>query len=358
MSDNMEQSTIKGNAERQSTKKANTNKQHQPKAGDCEELGTHVFDYGNNTQADQYNKTLEKILNYIRSNYKGGQAVVDMINNKQEPKWEETMPTPRVYNGPNPTEPAELARNATAAQRTNYNTRMQAYLTAQANMEQIKNYNNLKLKEHMAKETQHHQNCDMAFGLVLGQCTLTMTNKLEQSEEWETVKSNHNPLELLKLIKKITLKCQDSIYPMIPAFTAMHRLVNMKQGETEGMNNFKKRFQAEREMLESQFGSLLPDAYLNNLPAYTADGVTEEAKATIRKEAQEQFISYMFLQAAGATRSGEVLRSLANAFAQGNRIWMAYQPITRSYGSTRKPMRSHLPPMQFAVTSLLGPRRT
>ena len=217
MSEHMEQSTLRGGSERQSTKKMSNNKQYHPKAGDCEELGTHVFDYGHNAQADQYNKTLEKVLNYIRSNYKGGQEVVDMINSKQAPNWEARMPRPRIYNGPNPPEPAALNRNASAAQRTAHQNRMEEYLTAQANMEQNKNYNNLKLKEHMAEESQYRQNCDRAFGLVLGQCTLKMTNKLEQSEEWDQVKANHNPLDLLKLIKKIILKCEDSVYPMIPA---------------------------------------------------------------------------------------------------------------------------------------------
>ena len=46
--------------------------------------------------------------------------------------------------------------------------------------------------------------------LILGQCTQGVKNKLETEQVWDAIHASHDPIELLKLIKQVTLNYQDS----------------------------------------------------------------------------------------------------------------------------------------------------
>ena len=55
--------------------------------GDCAELKHNVFDLNGSGAIDKFNKSLEALLNYITSNQTGGQDVVNMLDNDEEPDW-------------------------------------------------------------------------------------------------------------------------------------------------------------------------------------------------------------------------------------------------------------------------------
>jgi hypothetical protein len=50
------------------------------------------------------------------------------------------------------------------------------------------------------------------YSLVLGQCTTVLLDKMKQDADWQVVNDSFDPLKLLKLIEKYTLKQSDNQY--------------------------------------------------------------------------------------------------------------------------------------------------
>jgi hypothetical protein len=52
-----------------------------------------------------------------------------------------------------------------------------------------------------------------AFSLILGQCTQLHQDRMKQDTNWNTASTSYNPLELYRLIKKMTLAQTEDQYP-------------------------------------------------------------------------------------------------------------------------------------------------
>lgn len=213
--------------------------------GDCAELKHNVFDLNGSGAIDKFNKSLEALLNYITSNQTGGQDVVNMLDNDEEPDWMDDAPEPKVLEDDEPEPPVELQAGANQYQQMSYQTEVKAYKKQmkiyQAKAKQVEDWNTINLKEHLIRIKTFEDNCNKAYGLIWGQCTQPLKNKCEQSEKWTDIKADKShlkPLNLLKLIKTIVVNSQDTVYPMVTILDSVIRLIETVQGETEGINNY------------------------------------------------------------------------------------------------------------------------
>ena len=252
--------------------------------GQCEELGEHVYTVGDAKQADRYTKTTEAICNHILRTFDQGEQVTQSLQ-KFDPYNME------LFKPEEPDDPANM-------------TELEKLIQHQ------------EVKDYCARKWKFNDNMTKAYALILGQCTLSVKNKLETRQDWEAIKGVHDPIRLLTAIKEMTHNYQDSKYPIATIYDSLVTLFTMKQQEKEGLSANTKRFKNAKDVLESQAGIMNLDKYVQGMETYN-DQMTDEEKEKCRKQASEHLSSYAYMQGADPKRSGKLTEDLANSFALG-----------------------------------------
>jgi hypothetical protein len=81
------------------------------------------------------------------------------------------------------------------------------------------------------------------YALILGQCTQTLLEALQEDTDWDNISMKCDHIELYKLIEKCVLKQTSSKYPYFTLIEEMRGLLNYVQGDQtpiayyEGMSN-------------------------------------------------------------------------------------------------------------------------
>ena len=79
-----------------------------------------------------------------------------------------------------------------------------------------------------------------------------------------------NPLELLIEVEKAMHVPMKSASPVLTPIDTLSALVNMKQGEKEGILTYLERYKVERNVFLSLFGETVLDGYVKNTDKYKA----------------------------------------------------------------------------------------
>ena len=92
-----------------------------------------------------------------------------------------------------------------------------------------------------------------AYGLIWGQCTKGVKNKLEARKDWNdgATKIKMNLFALLKALKEITHNHQDYRYIMESMYNCMKNVFTVKQDENENITDFTRRFKNTVEVMEN-----------------------------------------------------------------------------------------------------------
>ena len=264
----------------------NNNRSYQNRfKGACEGLKDHVYTVGDARQADRYTKTTEQILSYILREYTQGRDVktsleeleaVDMI--KYKPK----EPHPRM---------SEVDKMVLAQE----------------------------VKDYVTRKVTFEDNMNKAYALLLGQCSMGVKNKLESRKDWNNVKTNNDPILLLKAIKEITQDYEDSKYPIASIHKALVTLLTLKQEDKEGLASHTKRFKNAQDIVEAQHGKLPLDKYVEQMADYGEENnFDNELWEENTDQAYDSFIAHTFMVGADSKKSGKMLEDLANNFALGD----------------------------------------
>mgnify|MGYP001809867921 CR=1 FL=1 len=120
----------------------------------------------------------------------------------------------------------------------------------------------IELKAWVARKEKYQLNMDKASGILWGQCTTGMKNKLESRKDWATIKAGTNAIELIKAIKEVMQDYQDSKYPLVSTKRSLLNVLTAKQEEREGIVSYTKRFRNLVELMEAQQGKLKLVAYV------------------------------------------------------------------------------------------------
>jgi hypothetical protein len=68
-------------------------------------------------------------------------------------------------------------------------------------------------KTYSERVNKHLLNQQKAFGIIIGQCTQRLQDKLHDDPQWEVVNKNRKPLELYTLIERVVMKQTGDEYP-------------------------------------------------------------------------------------------------------------------------------------------------
>ena len=274
----------RGKGQRSPNKQGSKTQNTGPK-GAIEALLDNTYIIGDARQADKSTKTTEAIMAYIQTNFDRGQDVVRALTALEDVDFSESKPTPPV--------PTVAATATTIAQYDKMDE--QQYM--------------LEYRVWMARKEKYEINMAKAFGVLWGQCTTGVKNKLESRKDWSAIKSSNDAIELLRAIKEVTQDYQDSKYPMLSIQRSIANTVSPKQMENESLVDYTKRFRNQIQLMLSLGGKLTLPAYVIKLPGYDPD-LHEE----LENEAHESLMALCYVL--GCNKAPSLMKDLNNAYAR------------------------------------------
>ena len=255
------------------------------------ELKDIVFDAERYNQADEFIKMKKDLAQYIATNYERGADVQQSIEaGKMIELPEPTAPTPT--DGQPVTETKTLI----------WKRQIEMYVKRQEKLE---------------------DNLRQAFGLVIGQCTEVMLNKLEALSEFKAIKEKCDVLALLEQMKSLTFKYEEQKYCYSSVYYANKRFYNFKQGQDDNCTEYYNKFNNLVSVVESYGGTFgYEDILMENDEEYQQLSVLERADRQNIEAAQarskEKFLTYSLIAKADQKRFGALKTELENDFNKGN----------------------------------------
>jgi hypothetical protein len=208
----------------------------QKKQGLIPALGEHIFDYNVSNAAAQMQTTWEKIIKYVSSTYSNDISTeLDTRKTLVLPPPEHSKETLDKHKEQEELRKTQLARTILGLKTdlkahksvTGHSARVAADMENEIESLTVamkksrpivlegdkktawetewKNYN--KRKQELIK---HRGQC---FGLICGQCTRTLIDKMEHDASWSTTITSGDPLLLYDLIEKTILAQSEETYP-------------------------------------------------------------------------------------------------------------------------------------------------
>jgi hypothetical protein len=317
------------------------------KRGLCTNLGTHVFDYGQNSAADQMRTSWEKPVQYVGTNY--GQD----INNELQNKVWVVLTEPVYTDGVLATHSVRevMIRNgqlniqkARQAQETILKATVQAGTDMDAPMKLAILQNEIAQSEFAAsievpvvltdsKQTQfsndwrtfRERNTNLIkhrgqdFSLIQGECTQFLQGNMKQDKDCNTVSISYDPLTLYRLIERTVLAQTEYQYQFAMVYDQELSFYSFKQ-DTLSNPQWYERFNTNVEVsgaigVTRQHKILLEyvaqESYTH---AFTDLGPAEQK--IVRYDAEERYVSYAFVHQSG-TQHGNLKVDLKNDFTTG-----------------------------------------
>lgn len=193
-----------------------------------EELGTDfLFVVGSTNAADRFNKTKDRIVSYVKTNYTYGTDISTSLSKLKH---------------------IDLTKEVPKAPSEEGKTRQELRTEVELHKEMMKRYG--------YRWEYYKKNLGNAYGLIMGQCTPSLKSRLKsQVPDWEDFDNASDPVELLKKIREQTHDMQSHKFPLLCLRNQMANVYGgIEQREHEGNAAFKERYEAEVQTLESLGG--------------------------------------------------------------------------------------------------------
>ncbi|KAL7564327.1 hypothetical protein ACA910_007179 [Epithemia clementina (nom. ined.)] len=152
-----------------------------------------------------------------------------------------------------------------------------------------------------------------AYAFLWEQCSKSMQIKIESRKDFIST-IDKNPIELLKAIREHALNYQNNKYEMTVILYALRTLVNLKQREDEGLQDYTKRFKTCRDVLESHVGRPLELTKV----VKAKSGYDKTKHEEFVKLIFERFMAHVYIDNADKNKYGSLLTCLATQHSLGN----------------------------------------
>ena len=279
--------------------------------GETEELGTNVFEYG---QQDKYTRSMEAFIKHTGKTV--SKDMHDLLKNEErkdfgkEPKPPQatTKPATRQDAQPETVQPTSVEVQVWKTNLARWDAKTEAY----------------KKEE------------EKTFMLLVGQCTNSLKAKLEAKTNWSDIEKKADVLKLKESIKEL---CHDSKVGNYAPFTAMKAaqdLYMIRQKPHEDLTQCQARFDSRHENYEAKVGKLT---------------ITEKAVGVTDEEAAEQHLACLFIANSDQQVHGKALADLNDlVLSKAVAEWPKTVADMKEHMS-KKAVRVHprgRTPMQFA----------
>jgi hypothetical protein len=112
------------------------------------------------------------------------------------------------------------------------------------------------MKSHCKKEDKYEEDMKLSFTVVHGPCTDDMLHELKCQQGYENIKTDFDPVALLKLIQQISYNYQAQDFPLMAIAKAQEAIYVEKQSQTESNIDCLLTFKNRAVVLEAVGGNL------------------------------------------------------------------------------------------------------
>jgi hypothetical protein len=126
-----------------------------------------------------------------------------------------------------------------------------------------------------------------------------------------------DPIELLNKIKILMHDLIRAKYPFASLTETMIRMLNIKQGENEGLLDYVKQFKQTRDVTESHVETDILDKFIENTREYQEEA-DEAAKKELKNGTFAKWMAYLLLRNSDQSKYGSVLDGLISQYSMGN----------------------------------------
>lgn len=259
--------------------------------GQHKELAGYIYTYDSATRASQYEKTTERIADWLKSELGFPMDIWRCVANLKEPNIYTWIPkTPTVPDNTDDT--------------------------------LIKALFNEEVKEYMMRKRTYNNNKSKAYTVILGQCTEALKAKMKGQDNWDNIHDEHDVVMLLKSIKTWMLNQQDARSPTLATYNSITSMFKIQQYRHETLVEFRTRFVTAIQVIEHigvDFGRCLTRLTNMNLKDENVarDQATKEQINAAEQKTFERMQAVAFLLAADKARYGAVLTHLENQHLTG-----------------------------------------
>jgi hypothetical protein len=157
------------------------------------------------------------------------------------------------------------------------------------------------------------------FVIILGQCTLTVKNRLKSlGTDYAQLQSNDDLLGLLTAIRNIALANPNIQNPYWGAAHALKRLATVTQQNDESLLAFYKRWINARDVAELQWGPMYPTKLATTK---TVESETDETEGMVSElvednsaEVRNKFQASLYLASVNMSKHGKVIDELQHQY--------------------------------------------
>lgn len=143
---------------------------------------------------------------------------------------------------------------------------------------------------------------------------------MKQDPDWTTVSTSYNPLELYRLIEKTILAQTEDQYPFATIYDQEVAFYSYKQeslSNPQWYERFNTRVDVATAIGVTRQHKVLLEYVAQQVHSHAFDTLGDAEQQTVREDAEERYISYVFLKQSGAQHAN--LRvDLKNDFTTGD----------------------------------------
>jgi Zinc knuckle len=239
--------------------------------GKVDELGELVYKFNTRDQADSYIRTTEAIADYVGREYGYDMRVLVRTS------------TEKVFT--QPVLPDKRGRTEHSVSEVNAH--------------------NAELNRYHKKLDKYYEDKGKVFIVILGQCTQTVKNKLDKSNDFKKLESDRDVAGLLAMLKEMAFSTKGVQEPYVTLADSLRRLTAINQGTGETVANYYKRFSAVAEVMTTQWGDFYPPKLAGGT---AADDIAKS---------NDKLLARIFLTGSDKKRYGKLMEDLNNAYIGG-----------------------------------------
>ena len=248
--------------------------------GSTPEMTGNVFEcYEEQSDRRQYAYTLEALEGYVKKTCKFPQDIA--------PLFAVEMKQPVVAK------PASLSTTADETDRAIWHERLKAY---------------------MKRENELEGNFATIYAVAWGQCSEAMRARLKAHAKYNESTAKNDCYWLLKQIKSITMKFDETKYGFISIMDARANFLNCRQGQQQSASDFIAQLRSWSDAIEYHGGSVAESHEL--IGAEAADGTIRSLEER-KRMAIDRTLAAAAIRGADPTRYGTLIAELSNQFATG-----------------------------------------
>lgn len=253
-------------------------------------VGDYLYYLGSAKQASDYDNTTRYLINHIQKTFTYG---IDIGKALEELK-------PCELSQYEPTITSSTAKDE--ATRTLENRRLELKYTADYDL-------------FIRRVEAYESNFAKAYAFIWGQCTKAMQNKIENRNDFLTIKNN--PIALLKAIKEHALNYEGHRYEMSIICNALRTMVNLKQQEGESLHDYTQRFMTSLDVLVSHIGGPIDlPKYMKTMKGYQE--LDQEKVTQCRETAFRMLMTFMYIDNSDKRKYGSLVNGLESQHNLGN----------------------------------------